>query len=158
MATPRPRTPREAFAAARTPGTVVAGSAAGLDGVTDLAGVPAGWTSGAAAGGNDGDGRVAWLAWVAWLAFGGVGTAALEGAGTAAFLAGAGAVVLAVGGVLAAGVGAAGVGAGPGGVVAGGVAVACHCSNPTVTQMPVPSLLGTTPTPMVVHLGSTMFS
>ena len=68
MATPRPRTPREAFAAARTPGTVVAGSAAGLDGVTDLAGVPAGWTSGAAAGGNDGDGRVAWLAWVAWLA------------------------------------------------------------------------------------------
>ena len=70
----------------------MAGSVAGLDGVTDPAGVVAGSTSGAT-GGNDGDGRAAWLAWVAWLAFGGVGTAALEGAGTAAFLAGAGAVV-----------------------------------------------------------------
>ena len=62
MASPRPTTPREAFAAARTPGTVVARSVSGLDWVTDPAGVPAGSTSGGATGGNDGEGRAAWLA------------------------------------------------------------------------------------------------
>ena len=111
MASPRPTTPREAFAAARTPSTVVARSVSGLDWVTDPAGVPAGSTSGGATGGNDGEGRAAWLA------LGGVGAAVGEGAGTAVFLAGTGAVVLAGGGVIAAGVGAAGVGAGTGGVV-----------------------------------------
>jgi len=39
----------------------------------------------------------------------------------------------------------AGAGAGAGGVTAGGGEAACHCSKPTVTQMPLPSVLGTTP-------------
>src|SRR5438105_6815241 len=157
-------TPLEAFADARNWGTLVAGTVSGIDGVTDPVGVPAGNDGdgsatagddgdGSATAGADGDGRAAWLA------LGGVGAAVLGGAGTAVFLAGTGAVFLGGAGVVAAGFGAgAGVGAGAGGVMAGRVGVACHSSKLTVTQMPVPSTFGTTPTPMEVHLGSTMLS
>jgi len=147
-------TPLEAFADARNWGTLVAGTVSGIDGVTDPVGVPAGDDGdGSATAGADGDGRAAWLA------LGGVGAAVLGDAGTAVFLAGTGAVFLGGAGVAAAGFGAgAGVGAGAGGVIAGRVGVACHSSKLTVTQMPVPSTFGTTPTPMEVHLGSTMFS
>ena len=154
MATPRPMNPREAFADARTCGTLVAGTVSGMDGLTELVGVPTG---------NDGEGGATGVGDEGGsadrLGVGGVGAAVREGVGTAVFFTGTGAVVLAGAGVVAAGLGAGvGVGAGAGGGAAGGAGVACHCSKLTVTQMPVPSLFGTTPTPMEVHLGSTMFS
>jgi hypothetical protein len=157
--------PLEAFADARTCGTLVAGTVSGIDGVTELVGVADGNAGdGSATGVGDGDGRATGVGdgdgRAAWLGVGAVGAAAvLVGAGTAVFFTGTGAVVLGGAGVVGAGFGAgAGVGAGADGGVAGGVGAAWNCSKPTVTQMPVPSLLGTTPTPMEVHLGSTMFS
>ena len=126
MATPRPMNPREAFADARTCGTLVAGTVPGIDGVTELVGVDGndgegsatgvGDGEGSATGVGDGDGRAAWLG------VGAGGAAVLVGAGTGVFFTEGGAVVLAGAGVVGAGFGAgAGVGAGAGGGVGRGV-------------------------------------
>jgi hypothetical protein len=156
--------PLEAFADARTCGTLVAGTVSGIDGVTELVGVAEGNDGdGSATGVGDGEGSATGVGdgegGAAWLGVGAVGAAVLVGAGTGVFFTGTGAVALGGAGVVAAGFGAgAGVGAGADGGVAGGVGAPWNCSKLTVTQMPVPSLFGTTPTPMEVHLGSTMFS